>query len=121
MLQEGVGFRPQPHRRTVATELPGGQIELEVSPARVEQRVNALGRNIYDSAVIRRDILILASELRPGDSGGALVNENGAVIGVAFAIAPDDDNTAYALSSSELRAVLDEPRAASVDTGDCIR
>ena len=101
---------------------PGGQIELEVSPARVEQRVNALGRNIYDSQVIRRDVLVLASELRPGDSGGALVNGAGAVIGVAFAIAPDDANTAYALNSTELRAALDEPRqSAGVDTGPCIR
>ncbi|MGH9224848.1 MAG: MarP family serine protease, partial [Acidimicrobiales bacterium] len=96
---------------------PGGQIELEVSPARVEQRVNALGRNIYDNAVVRRAILVLAAELRPGDSGGALVNAEGTVIGVAFAIAPDDPDTAYALDSSELRAVLDEPRAGSVDTG----
>ena len=101
---------------------PGGQIELEVSPARVEQRVKALGRNIYDSAVIRRDVLILASELRPGDSGGAFVNGDGAVVGVAFAIAPDDPGTAYALSSSELRAALDEPRSSGgVDTGPCIR
>lgn len=100
---------------------PGGQVELEVSPARVAQRVQALGRNLYDSQVIRRDVLVLASRLEPGDSGGALVNANGSVIGVAFAIAPDDANTAYALNSTELRTVLDAPRAGAVDTGPCIR
>ncbi|HEX6596222.1 MAG TPA: MarP family serine protease [Acidimicrobiales bacterium] len=100
---------------------PGGQVELEVSPARVEQRVNALGRNIYNSQVTRRDVLVLAAELRPGDSGGALVDADGAVIGVAFAIAPDEPNTAYALHSSELQEVLDAPRAGTVDTGPCIR
>ena len=100
---------------------PGGQVELEVSPARVEQRVNALGRNIYNSQVTRRDVLVLAAELRPGDSGGALVNAEGAVVGVAFAIAPDEPNTAYALHASELREVLEAPRAGTVDTGPCIR
>ncbi len=100
---------------------PGGQVELEISPARVEQRVNAVGRDIYDSQLIRRDVLVLAAELRPGDSGGALVDTGGEVIGVAFAIAPDAPNTAYALHASELREVLEVPRAAAVDTGPCIR
>ena len=101
---------------------PGGQVELEVSPARVEQKVNALGRDIYDSSVVRREVLVLASELRPGDSGGALVDAGGTIIGVAFAIAPDKPGTAYALDSSELREMLDAPRTAGgVDTGPCIR
>lgn len=100
---------------------PGGQVELEISPARVEQRVNALGRNIYNTQVTRRDVLVLAAELRPGDSGGALVNAAGTVVGVAFAIAPDEPNTAYALHASELQEVLDAPRSAAVDTGPCIR
>jgi len=100
---------------------PGGQVELEVSPARVEQRVNALGRNIYNTQATRRDVLVLAAELRPGDSGGALVNAAGSVVGVAFAIAPDAPNTAYALHASELREVLDAPRSPGTDTGPCIR
>lgn len=99
---------------------PGGQVELEVAPARVAQRVNALGRDIYDNRGSRRDVLILSARLRPGDSGGALVNQSGAVIGVAFAIAPDDPTTAYALNSTELRSVLAEPRAGAVDTGPCL-
>jgi S1-C subfamily serine protease len=98
---------------------PGGQIELEVSPARVEERVNALGRNLYDSQLIRRDVLVLSASLMPGDSGGALVNSEGTVVGVAFAIAPDDPTTAYALNSTELNAVLGVPRG-SVDTGPCL-
>ncbi len=99
---------------------PGGQVDLEISPSRVVQRVPALGRDIYDNRATRRDVLVLASRLRPGDSGGALVNAGGAVIGVAFAIAPDDANTAYALHSTELKAVLAAPRAGPVDTGPCL-
>jgi len=100
---------------------PGGQDALEVSPARIESRVSAMGRDIYNRAATRRDVLILASELAPGDSGGALVDADGDVVGVAFAIAPDRPGTAYALSDRELAAVLALPRTGAVDTGSCLR
>ncbi|MCA1845836.1 MAG: trypsin-like peptidase domain-containing protein [Actinobacteria bacterium] len=99
---------------------PGGQIDIDVSPARVAQRINALGRNLYDSQMTRRDVLLLSAHLMPGDSGGALVNTDGMVVGVAFAIAPDDPTTAYALNSTELNAALAAPRASGVDTGPCL-
>jgi S1-C subfamily serine protease len=98
---------------------PGGQDEVEVSPARIETAVNALGRDLYGRASTRRDIYILAAQLEPGDSGGALVDTDGEVVGVAFAIAPDQPATAYALTSGELNAVLDEPRSGA-DTGACL-
>jgi S1-C subfamily serine protease len=100
---------------------PGGQEEVEVSPARIEAAVNALGRDLYGSSTIRREIFILASQLEPGDSGGALVDADGDVVGVAFAVAPDQPATAYALTSGELNAVLDQPRSGPVDTGPCLR
>jgi S1-C subfamily serine protease len=99
---------------------PGGQDPIEVSPAQVSQQVTAVGRDLYDSHETRRDVFILASELRPGDSGGPLVNPAGQVIGVAFAIAPDRANTAYALTSDELRPAMAADRAAGADTGPCL-
>ena len=99
---------------------PGGQDPLRIAPARITQRVNAVGRDLYDSRQTKRDVFILASELRSGDSGGPLVNPAGAVIGVAFAIAPDRPGTAYALSYQELRAVLAVPRGPQVDSGRCL-
>ncbi|MGI9022135.1 MAG: trypsin-like peptidase domain-containing protein, partial [Acidimicrobiales bacterium] len=99
---------------------PEGQEEVDVQPARVDDRRTATGRDIYNSSVTRRDVLFLAARLAPGDSGGAVVNESGEVIGVAFAIAPDEPATAYAVSDRELRPVLAEPRSGPVSTGDCI-
>jgi S1-C subfamily serine protease len=100
---------------------PGGQDQLRIAPARINQRVSAVGRDLYDEHQTRRDVFILASDLQSGDSGGALVNQAGAVVGVAFAIAPDRPGTAYALTSNELRAVLAEPRATPrADTGRCL-
>jgi S1-C subfamily serine protease len=100
---------------------PEGQDTLAVIPARVDSKVEAQGLDLYGSKQIRREVLILASALVPGDSGGALVDTAGAVVGVAFAVAPDEPSTSYALSSVELRAVLAAPRAASVSTGSCLR
>jgi S1-C subfamily serine protease len=100
---------------------PNGQDELAVIPARIESKVNAQGLDLYGDKQIRREVLILASALVPGDSGGALVDTAGAVVGVAFAVAPDEPATSYALSSVELRAVLAAPRAPSAPTGSCLR
>ena len=56
----------------------------------------------------------------PGDSGAPLVDQSGAVMGVAFAIDPGHQGTAYALTNDELRAVLDDIPADDADTGSCL-
>ena len=99
---------------------PGGSDELMAAPASVSDEVTAEGRDLYDSHGTRRDVFILASQLHPGDSGGALVNTAGVVIGVAFAIAPDRPGTAYALTSAEVRPVLAAPANRAVSTGQCL-
>ena len=98
---------------------PEGQIPVDVQPYRVNDRRTAVGRDIYNADITRRDVLFLAANLAPGDSGGALVNVEGEVVGVAFAIAPDDPGTAFALSDDELRPVLAQPRGSAVSTGPC--
>ena len=100
---------------------PRGQDALAVTPARIETRVNAQGLDLYGSASIRREVFVLAAALVPGDSGGALVDTAGEVVGVAFAVAPDKAATSYALTSGELRAVLGVARQGAVDSGPCIR
>jgi len=100
---------------------PEGQEDLEVSPAAIRQQVNALGPDLYDLGVTRRSVFVLAAELAPGDSGAALVDADGAVVGVAFAISPDNPETAYALSTSELRQVLEAERLSPAPTGPCLR
>ncbi len=100
---------------------PRGQDDLAILPARIESKVNAQGLDLYGEHQIRREVLILAAALVPGDSGGALVDVSGRVVGVAFAVAPDKPATAYALAANELRAVLGAPRADQASTGPCIR
>ena len=99
---------------------PKGQAALKVSPAAIRQQVTALGPDLYDLGLTRRAVFVLAAELAPGDSGAALVDPAGQVVGVAFAISPDNPETAYALSTSELRAVLEAERQAPAPTGPCL-
>jgi S1-C subfamily serine protease len=97
---------------------PGGG-PLRVATFAVANRLHATGRDIYGSRLTTREILELRSQLRPGDSGSALVDPQGTVVGVAFAIAPDKPEVAYALSTVELRGVLAAPHAQPVGTGRC--
>jgi len=100
---------------------PGGG-PLVTSPARIEDRITAVGRDIYGDRRTERDVFVLAADIRPGDSGGALVDDQGQVVGVAFAIDPGRPGTAYALADTELRAALTERgnRTQAVSTGPCL-
>lgn len=98
---------------------PGGG-PLEISPYEIAQEVQARGSDIYDRDPTERAVFLLAAELAPGDSGSALVDADGEVVGVAFAIAPDRDGVAYALTDAELRAVLEGDLSRTVDTGPCL-
>ena len=98
---------------------PGGG-PLRVAPYSVGREVTATGTDIYDQQRTEREVLILAASLAPGDSGAGLVDPQGQVVGVAFAIAPDKPNVAYALDIEELQAVLAGNLSQPVDTGPCL-
>ena len=99
---------------------PRGQDQIAVNPARVSVEEDAVGPDIYGNHDVKRAILVLAAALAHGDSGGALVNTTGQVVGVAFAISADSSGTAYALNSSELQHALAAPRQPSASTGACL-
>ena len=99
---------------------PGGG-PLKVAPARIGEEIVAVGTNIYRTSTSRRHVFVLAAALAPGDSGGALVNRNGAVVGVAFAIDPGRKGTSYALTDREVRPALAAAATHSLaDTGSCL-
>ncbi|MGH8776091.1 MAG: MarP family serine protease [Jiangellaceae bacterium] len=94
---------------------------LRTEPVRVRGEHALLGRDIYGDDTVERDVLSVRGEIRPGNSGGPLVADDGLVYGVIFAASLTDPDTGYALAVSEVRPALEEGvvAAQSVSTGAC--
>jgi S1-C subfamily serine protease len=82
---------------------PGGGPE-KVSPAIVDGRITAEGRDIYNSSLVTRQIFVIEAGVRPGNSGGPLVDTEGRVLGMVFATSASTPNQAYALTDDEIDA-----------------
>src|SRR4051794_6118649 len=95
---------------------------LRASPSRIGDEILAVGTDIYRTGTSRRHVYVLAAKLAPGDSGGALVNARGQVVGMAFAIDPGRSATANALTNAEITPVLSRAsgRHTPVNTGHCL-
>ena len=91
-----------------------------MAPFQIGQRVKARGTDIYDQQRYEREVFFLSAALAPGDSGAALVDPAGTVVGVAFAIAPDRPNVAYALTTAEVNAVRETITGEPVEPGPCL-
>jgi S1-C subfamily serine protease len=93
---------------------------LTINPFEVAQRIRAEGRDIYDQSTVVRTVLILGADLAPGDSGGPMIDPDGRVGGIAFAIAPDRPDVGYAISTDQIRTVLGRVDSRPVATGPCL-
>lgn len=94
---------------------------LEATPARVRDELVAPGNDIYGEGTVVREVLSLRANVRPGNSGGPVVNKDGQVLGVVFAASLDQDDTGYAMTSRQVASVVAKGLAADnpVSTGPC--
>jgi S1-C subfamily serine protease len=92
----------------------------------VSAGVNSVGTamvpDVYDDASHPREIYSLQATIRPGNSGGPLLTDEGAVAGVVFARAEDDDDLGYAMTMAELSPVVARAPSldATVSSGSCV-
>jgi len=93
----------------------------DAEPARIRDLGKISGPDIYDSRTVTRDIYTIRGKVRSGNSGGPLIATDGAVLGVVFAAAADDEETGFALSAGEAAPVVEKGRTATdrVGTGAC--
>jgi S1-C subfamily serine protease len=91
---------------------PGGG-PLKYGPAGVMASFNATGLDIYGTVEATRAIYEIDAVVRPGNSGGPLVEPDGEVVGIVFARSTVNGSVGYALATP---AVRDQVDAASGDT-----
>jgi S1-C subfamily serine protease len=94
---------------------------MQVRTAGSSDVLQESGRDIFDERRAVRDVLRLAADLGPGDSGAPVVDVTGQVLGMVFSRAPDRQTTAFAVSAGQLRAFLDGPLALEPSAQRCVK
>lgn len=94
---------------------------FDARPARVRALRSAQNYDIYSTQTVTREEYSLFTQVRPGNSGGPLLDTAGHVDGVVFATSTDDPNTGYALSAKEVSgdAEAGQTAATAVSTQGC--
>ena len=125
---DDLGAEPLPFTSTLAAGTAaavqgyphGGPFTM--STAGVQSTGTASVPDIYDESWNPREIYSLQAEVRPGNSGGPVLTEDGAVAGVVFARAENDPDVGYAMTMTELTPVAAQAPSLTerVPSGRCV-
>lgn len=90
--------------------------------ARIRERVNIAGPDIYSNSRVERESYILRGTVVQGNSGGPLISPDGTVLGLIFGASVDDTDTGYAITAEEVRSHIGDVTRFenSVDTQECV-
>lgn len=97
----------------------------DIQPGRIAQAETASTQDAYGNGPVRRSILPLRGLVRPGNSGGPLVDAGGRVVGTVFAAlsgsSTSTEGDGLAVPNDLVRAQLAraESRHAPVSSGSC--
>jgi S1-C subfamily serine protease len=96
-----------------------GPYDVQAGRVRADQRLRS--PDIYGHGTVIREVLSLRGLIRPGNSGGPVVDSAGHVDGVVFAASVTSGDTGYALSSRQVAQAAATGRVASrtVSTQGC--
>jgi S1-C subfamily serine protease len=91
-------------------------------PARIKAVAKATDKDIYGNGEVTREMYVLNAGVQQGDSGAALLDAQGKVVGVVFAASAAESSVGYALTLTELKKalIMGQARTEAVKTGKCI-
>ncbi|WP_020669685.1 MarP family serine protease [Amycolatopsis nigrescens] len=120
---EPLTFAPEPARAGDSAIVLGYPLDgpYTAEAARVRQRINLQGPDIYDANTVRRDVFTVRSKVRSGNSGGPMVDPQGRVVGVVFGASVEDPETGFTLTAAEVAPEVETAPSLSarVGTGPC--
>lgn len=95
---------------------------FDAGPAVVQARDISQVNSIYGSSPSEVEIYQLNADVRQGNSGGPLVDQEGDVVGVVFARAMEGNTVGFAVTAEEAGPVLSTPEefTETVGTGECV-
>lgn len=98
----------------------GGPYTLRAT--RIRGVVTEQSSDIYGTEGIAREVYAVRGVVRPGNSGGPLIDLDGRVIGTVFAMSSLDPQTGYALTDAATAGYLDAASSLSqpVSSGGCV-
>lgn len=110
-----------PQGGTDATALVRAEEEVDIADVRIERTINIVSTDIYGLGEHRRRGMELAADIDAGDSGGAILNESGHVVGIVFSASRTQADVAYGISALEIPALVEAADDQPVEGGPCLR
>ena len=99
----------------------GGNIKT--IPVSISSEFESLGSDIDGQGQISREVIVFGGDIKPGNSGGPLLNQQGQALGMVFAADAQAKSTGYALAPQEMVEIINKSKEStnSVSTGDCAK
>ena len=94
---------------------------LTLTASRIGDEISLRGPDIYDRSTVVRDVYTIRGTIRPGNSGGPLVDTAGQVLGVVFGASLDRPGVGFVLTAAEAAPVVADASSEDtpVSTGAC--